>query len=169
MTDLSYKSLSAEHLPLAKKFYKEHSQATKMDRNDQVFVVYDKQTMVGCLRIARVFNAEPKPLIISNTPHLNEFDAPSPEQDCRLLRAVFVSPEYRGKGIAKALIQFALDNTDLTQIWTFPYTHLIELYSNLGFNEQDDQQAPHSIRTAFERYTSQGRSISIMRWLDNSS
>lgn len=169
MTDLSYKSLSAEHLPLAKKFYKEHSQATKMDRNDQVFAVYDKQTMVGCLRIARVFNAEPKSLIISNTPHLNEFDAPSPEQDCRLLRAVFVSPEYRGKGIAKALIQFALDNTDLTQIWTFPYTHLIELYSNLGFNKQDDQQAPHSIRTAFERYTSQGRSISIMRWLDNSS
>ena len=140
-----------------------------MDRNDQVFAVFDKQAMIGCLRIARIFTPQELPqLAIPNTTSDGQAVTEN-DKECRLLRAVFIAPDYRGSGIAKTIISFALKNNDFEQIWTFPYTHLIELYRNLGFNEQEEHECPRTVRTTFNQYKAQGRSISIMRWLASRS
>jgi len=141
MPGVTIRKLAPEHFPLAKKFYKQFGQTNKTNRNDRIFAAFGAQGMKACLRIA-------------------------PCEDARLLRGVFVAPDHRGQGLARTLISYALEKSDLNEIWTFPYRHLTTMYESLDFEMIATLDAPASIQQAFKVYSDQGRDISLMRWSD---
>ena len=139
MPEFVIRSLAPALFPLAKKFYKHFGQATKTNRQDQIYGVFSDNTMQACARIA-------------------------PYGDARLLRGVFVAPDYRGQGLGSALITHALEKCSLNEVWTFPYTHLNSMYEALGFHRIAVENAPDTIQKAFKAYSDQGKHISLMRW-----
>lgn len=139
MSENTIRALDSGLFPLAKKFYKQFGQPTKTNRNDQIYATFSSGIMLACLRIA-------------------------PCGDTRLLRGVFVAPEHRGKGLARALISHALKHSKLNEIWTFPYSHLNDFYVGLNFQTVSPEIAPSPIQDAFDVYTRQGKNISLMRW-----
>ena len=141
MSAITIRKLAPEHFPLAKKFYKHFGQTNKTNRNDQIYALFDNKGMQACLRIA-------------------------PCEDARLLRGVFVAETHRRQGLACKLISFALEQSKLNEIWTFPYRHLTTMYESLNFENITIGDAPTPIQKAFKVYSNQGREISLMRWSD---
>jgi len=133
------KQLDPIYFPLAKKFYKTHGQSNKTDRQDEVFAAYTKDHICACLRIGR----------LAHYP---------------LMRAVYVAPEHRRQGLARALIRYSLEHTKKQECWTFPYQDLVTFYQQFGYSEVSSQSAPAAIQEAFKNYTKQGRNISLMQW-----
>lgn len=139
MTELVIQSLAPERFPLAKKFYKQFGQTTKTNRQDKIYAAFSKTAMQACARIA-------------------------PCGEARLLRAVFVAPDYRGQGLGSSLVTHALEHCSLNEVWTFPYTHLNMMYEALGFELIAVENVPDTIQKAFTTYSDQGKQISLMRW-----
>ncbi len=139
MRELVIRSLAPELFPLAKKFYKHFGQTTKTNRQDQIYAAFRNNTMQACARIA-------------------------PYGDARLLRSVFVAPDYRDQGLGSALITHALEKCSLNEVWTFPYRNLDSMYEALGFYHFAVENAPDTIQKAFKTYSDQGKHISLMRW-----
>ncbi|KZY68220.1 hypothetical protein A3742_12215 [Oleiphilus sp. HI0071] len=139
MQEYVFRSLDPAIFPLAKKFYKQFGQTTKTNRQDKIFAAFDNSSMRACLRI-------------------------TPYGEARLLRGVFVAPSYRGRGLGSDLIRYALEHSELNEVWTFPYMHLTALYETLNFLPEAVEDAPETIRHAFKTYSDQGKQISLMRW-----
>lgn len=139
MSEVTIRALAPALFPMAKKFYKQFGQATKTNRQDQIYAAFGNNTMLACARIA-------------------------PYGEARLLRGVFVAPAHRGQGLGRALVNHALENCSLSEIWTFPYTHLNGMYETLRFDHLAIENAPLTIQKAFKIYSDQGKQISLMRW-----
>jgi N-acetylglutamate synthase-like GNAT family acetyltransferase len=128
--------------PLAQKFYKAQGANNKTNRNDQIFVCLHAGSIVGCLRVA-------------------------PCESQRLLRGVLIDASIRNLGLGRHLIKYALSKTRFETVWTFPYSHLIEFYKTLGFDEKNLSQTPSEIEAALLSYQKQGRNIGVMVWQKN--
>ena len=79
-----------------------------------------------------------------------------PNTDKYLLRSLYVAPEYRSKGIARALCEFVLLNHG-ESCWTLCKPELADFYQSLGFIVTT--QAP--VSTAVEKQIKKGLILMI--------
>ncbi|WP_338364343.1 GNAT family N-acetyltransferase [uncultured Pseudoalteromonas sp.] len=95
--------------PLVNKFYAQNNVRGRANKQDQVWVVYNKMQVVAACRIQN-------------------------KHDFLFLSTVFVDPQHRKKGLAKQLLCAAVKQQTMP-LYTFAYTHLTRLYMALGFNQ----------------------------------
>ncbi|NOH99387.1 GNAT family N-acetyltransferase [Vibrio sp. 99-70-13A1] len=72
-----------------------------------------------------------------------------PHGNCEViwLNAVFVSPEWRGQGVASELINLGVEQAlESIQSHLYAYTHVASLYESLGWSVVDIESEPnHSV------------------------
>ncbi|WP_237060289.1 GNAT family N-acetyltransferase [Microbulbifer sediminum] len=130
--------LSDAEIPLANKFYRTHKFRGKARRHDPCMVIRDHQQQIiacGCLRRLT---------------------------DSQLLAGVAVAPDYRGRGVARLLVDSMAEAYD-EQTFTFPYRHLVPFYESVGFVEEGETGQPSAILDRLQTYRRQGRDIVLMR------
>lgn len=131
--------LSEAEMPLANKFYRTHKFRGKARRNEPCMVIRDAQRQIvacGCLRKLT---------------------------DSQLLAGVAVAEGFRGRGVARLLLNRMAEAFD-ESTFTFPYRHLVRFYASLGFVEVDEAGQPSAIVDRFHTYRKQGRDIVVMRY-----
>jgi GNAT superfamily N-acetyltransferase len=64
------------------------------------------------------------------------------------LGGMYILPEYRGIGLASAIVAFLLENCDRgKQVFCLPFAHLTALYSSFGFRPcTESDHIPEEIR-----------------------
>ncbi|NQZ06236.1 MAG: GNAT family N-acetyltransferase [Algicola sp.] len=131
--------LETVQLPLVNKFYKANRARGKAKGNESVWVVKDKDEIVGAARVADISGHD-------------------------FLTGVQVAGAYQRQGIAAALVS-QIVKTQQKPCFTFPYGHLVGLYQYLGFVEIEADDLPKPLLMRFGRYQGQGREIVVMRAL----
>ncbi|CAH9066157.1 hypothetical protein PSEHALCIP103_03530 [Pseudoalteromonas haloplanktis] len=106
---LVIKQLESIKTPLVNKFYTLHHVRGRANKQDQVWVAYDNNTIIAACRLQN------KPTFL-------------------FLSTVFVAPSYRLKGVATQLL-VALLNAQTEPVYTFAYQRLTDFYQALGFNQ----------------------------------
>ena len=134
--------LSNVEIPLANKFYREHSFRGKAKRHQACAVVRDEHSaIIACA-------------------YVRDYDA------FKLLAGVAVAPAHQGRGVARLLLQRLLEGCD-DQLYTFPYDQLLPFYASLGFKRVDCAAQASALGDVYLRYRNQGRSISVMGFKQN--
>jgi N-acetylglutamate synthase-like GNAT family acetyltransferase len=124
-------------IPLANKFYREHRFRGKARRHESCAVVRDEHgVIIGC-------------------GYIRDHSA------FKLLTGVAVAPAYRGRGVARLLLQLLAGRLD-HDTYTFPYEHLLSFYASFGFKQFDAERQPLSVKNCYQRYRNQGREIEMM-------
>jgi len=123
--NIQFIALDKLKYPLVNQFYKQVYKKGTASKDESVFVL--KDTTILC-------SAKLKSL-----------------GEQLLLTGVASAPEVRSKGYASHLIKqiLALQNVSL---YCFPYRHLVDFYSQLGFVQQQADQTPMTIQKQFARY-----------------
>ncbi|MBD1581172.1 GNAT family N-acetyltransferase [Pseudoalteromonas sp. S16_S37] len=124
--------LNAISTPLINKFYKQHRGRGRANKQDQNWVVKDPEIIAAC----RIQDVEGE----------------------LFLSSVLVAPEYRGKGIARALLAHVFVQQN-SVIYTFAYRHLSQFYRQMGFCEST---LPLQLQPYFNSYVAQKRDIVAM-------
>lgn len=112
--------------PLVNQFYKQVYKKGLARKNDRVFVIKDK-SIICSAKLKQLDNA-------------------------LLLTGVACAPDYRGKGIASLLIN-KIRQLQQQPLYCFPYQHLRDFYTQLGFVQIETHLAPDVIRQKFENYS----------------
>ncbi|WP_063338204.1 MULTISPECIES: GNAT family N-acetyltransferase [unclassified Marinomonas] len=74
----------------------------------------------------------------------SRFKEPNREAEVIWINAVFVKPEQRGKGLAKALIRAGVNKACLfKQAYLYAYTNVPQLYQDIGWCEVDTESEPN--------------------------
>jgi len=142
-------------LPLVNKFYKANRARSRAKSSDRVWVIKQQGEIVAALRVVQIAG--------------NEF-----------LTGVQVAEQWQGKGVATLMLQQvfailsgqAVDGEAVVQplakpCYTFPYLHLIDFYTKLGWRVITKEQLPVNLHTRYERYCGQGRDIGVMVYHPN--
>jgi len=83
------------------------------------------------------------------------------EQELRILRGMYVTPQWRGNRVASTLL--ASITANLTEpCWCIPYAHLVEFYRQAGFVPVPEAEAPVFLQERLGRYRWTGRDYQIM-------
>ena len=142
--DFSTDSLTAQWLsdtemPLANKFYRTHKFRGKARRHDPCMVIRDSQNqIIACGSLRKL-------------------------TDSQLLAGVAVADGYRGRGVARFLLEHMAGAYD-DSTFTFPYLYLVPFYASLGYVEVSEAAQPSAIVDRFHTYQKQGRDIALMRY-----
>ncbi|CAH9049459.1 hypothetical protein PSECIP111951_01327 [Pseudoalteromonas holothuriae] len=124
--------MNAVATPLINKFYQQHRGRGRATKQDQNWVAKDLYIIAAC----RVQNKE----------------------GLLLLSSVLVAPEFRNKGVARALLTQALCH-QTGDVYTFAYRHLYSFYQRLNFVEC---LLPPALQPYFNSYIAQKRDIVAM-------
>jgi N-acetylglutamate synthase-like GNAT family acetyltransferase len=84
-----------------------------------------------------------------------------PYEQFLFLRSVLTSPDYRGQGIASALIQYAI-NQNSCPIYTLPTPLAVSLYKRLGFIEVEKQEIPAQLLASYRRFRQADNAPTVM-------
>lgn len=142
--DFSTDSLTAQWLsdmemPLANKFYRNHNFRGKARRHDPCMVIrYGHNQIIACGSLRKL-------------------------TDSQLLAGVAVAEDYRGRGVARLLLEHMAEAYD-GSTFTFPYQHLVLFYESLGYAEVPEAGLPSAIIDRFHTYQKQGRDIVLMHF-----
>ncbi|MCF6440289.1 GNAT family N-acetyltransferase [Pseudoalteromonas luteoviolacea] len=136
---LSCFCLPAIQTPLVNKFYQANRVRGRATKQDAVWVVKNSSLIAAC-RLQAI------------------------EQET-FLSTVFVDQAYRGKGVAKQLLQAAIEQESC--VYTFAYQEVVPLYTKLNFIVIDEKELSNKLRQMFESYTKQGREIIAMCFQGN--
>lgn len=111
---IRYSNCSPSQQRLVNKFYKQHKTNVSCNLKDEVFCAVDKDdTVIAALMI--------RPIATTSD---------------HLLRSLYVAPEHRGKGIAKALCRLAI-KTHKKACYTLCEEPLVNFYLTLGFTASE--------------------------------
>lgn len=94
------------------KFYKKHKQNVSCNLSDLIYIATSEQNEIIAAVIVRIL----------------------PNTHKHLLRSLFVSSQYRNKGIASNLCQLAI-HSQVDEIYTMFEPSLLPFYKNLGFQK----------------------------------
>ncbi|MDK1287146.1 GNAT family N-acetyltransferase [Pseudoalteromonas sp. B95] len=131
--------MPAIQTPLVNKFYQANRVRGRATKQDAIWVVKAPSIIAAC-RLQKI------------------------EQET-FLSTVFVEQAYRGKGVAKQLLQSAIKREPC--VYTFAYQAVVPLYSKLNFIVIDEKVLPAKLRQMFASYTKQGREIIAMCFQGN--
>ena len=82
----------------------------------------------------------------------------------KVLRGMYVHPQFRNLGIGKAILQFLNARIDLSNCYCLPHAHLSRFYGLIGFREITTEDAPAFLVERLESYGSRNRDpIIIMK------
>jgi len=88
----------------------------------------------------------------------------SPVDTVFLLRSLCVATDYRGQGVASALLDWLQGELSQIHCYSFPYQHLRDFYGRAGFVPCEPSEAPDPVAARFSGYLAQGRDICLMRY-----
>lgn len=132
MTDALPQRLDPLAIPLVNKFYANVGARGRATKQDLVWVVRCEHNIVAAARIVKV-------------------------EEHALLCGVYVAADYRGKGVASAMVAHACREF-AAPLYSFIYTHLERFYSRLGFSCAA-QTLPSCLQVRLRAYQQQGRKI----------
>ncbi|TDV70263.1 GNAT family N-acetyltransferase [Pseudomonas sp. LP_7_YM] len=131
---MQFQLLPALQRPLLAKFYKAQRSGMRARGEAQMWVAKDKDIVAAlCM---------------------------TPVTDGRWLSGLFVAPDRRGQGIARALIEAALGANE-GSVWLFCDPHLLVFYQRAGFIEADD--LPEELRARLTRYRQTKALLALVR------
>ncbi|WP_339462261.1 GNAT family N-acetyltransferase [Pseudomonas sp. EA_105y_Pfl2_R69] len=134
MTDLYFRVLPPRLKPLADKFYRAHRSPMRAGQSDQLWVAQQGEIVAAlCLR---------------------------PVASGQWLTSLLVAPALRSQGLARQLIEQALDGRD-EPVWLFCQPQLLGFYQRLGFDECPRLPAPLAERLA--RYRRSKNLLALVR------
>ena len=134
LSDCQFIELETVKLPLVNQFYKRVYKKGVASKDETVFILKDKEIICS----AKLKTIDKK----------------------LLLTGVACDPEFRGQGYASQLIKQLLLLQE-QPVYCFPYTHLLPLYSQLGFVQIEPQIVPEIISQKFYSY-SKNRDLLLM-------
>ncbi|MDN3678833.1 GNAT family N-acetyltransferase [Vibrio tapetis subsp. quintayensis] len=140
MTTLRFEQLDPIKLPLIKRFYKQHY-PSKPKSDECIITAYSDTSLVGVVRFR-------------------------PVGQHRLLTGMVISPHFRGQGFATQLLNYCQKNHLTDHDYCFAYTHLQNLYLQHRFSLIEQAELPQNLKDLFERYTSSGKSLLPMQYID---
>lgn len=124
------------------RFYKENKDKARAKADDLMFAAIDENQQV-----CAVLRLLPYPQFL-------------------FLRSVLTAPQFRGKGIASALIQYAIDTqteqADNTPIYTLPTPLAQPLYRRLGFTAVEQTDIPIELQSSYRRFKRSNNDSSVM-------
>lgn len=138
MTDIQFSLLPEACRPLLNKFYREHQSPMRAANKGQAWIARQQQTEVAALCLTAV-------------------------QDGHWLTGLFVAPQWRSKGVARRLIDAALEPLD-GSVWLFCHPELVGFYQPLGF--ADAQRLPVALGERFMRYSRSKPLVALCRHQD---
>jgi amino-acid N-acetyltransferase len=89
----------------------------------------------------------------------------------RELASIVVKPRWRGKGVARALIERLMRESG-PPLWLTCTSELVSLYRRFGFEESTEQETPRYFRRlqrlakVFGLLIGPGRYLAVMRWTE---
>ena len=125
-------------LPQIKRFYRDHGFRAQAPKSDDIYIALLDNKLIGALRLIPVDN------------HW-------------LLRSMCVHEEYRGKGVGSYMLGILKDVLREKQCYCFPYTHLKEFYSQIGFKRIETNEAPFTICEKYRMYLNKKKNILLMQ------
>jgi N-acetylglutamate synthase-like GNAT family acetyltransferase len=131
--------LSALEIPLANKFYRKHGFRGKAKRHESCAVVKDNDKQIIACGYLRDYN------------------------NFKLLSGVAVDSSVQREGIGRLLLEFMTQRFDQLT-YTFPYEHLMPLYTSIGFQTVGKEQVETSVSKLYSTYIKQGRMIKLMQY-----
>jgi GNAT superfamily N-acetyltransferase len=136
--NLIIRQASPEEYELVSAHYKICGYRGGLEDNDQVFVAIDEQ-LIGAVRICI-------------------------ENDVKVLRGMYLKPEFQQKGIGVSMLNYLVQHTEMSGCYCLPYKHLIEFYGKIGFEEISPKDAPGFLAERLKKYRGNGnRDITIMQ------
>ncbi len=123
-------------LPLIQKFYKQHYKPARPRRNDDIFIIRDKNTICGVVMLRNL-----------NT--------------CRLLTGMLVAPEYRHRGLAHDLLAYCRQATLAESDFCFCSVRLKPFYQSHGFTAIPAEKLPSELQSRFCRYQQSGEMLAM--------
>jgi len=142
MEKLDFQKIDPIKQALVQRFYKKHYPISKPKRNELTIVARYaiSQDIIACTRFRPI------------------------EHYC-LLTGMAVSSELRGIGIGSALMQYCQLHYLDKNVFCFSYSHLQEFYQKFGFTVCSLEQLPPTLRSLFERYRNNKKSLIAMQYL----
>jgi N-acetylglutamate synthase-like GNAT family acetyltransferase len=131
--------LSDLEIPLANKFYRKHGFRGKAKRHESCAVVKDNDKQIIACGYLRDYN------------------------NFKLLSGVAVDSSVQREGIGRLLLEFMTQRFDQLT-YTFPYEHLMPLYTSIGFQTVGKEQVETSVSKLYSTYIKQGRMIKLMQY-----
>ncbi|HWZ03677.1 MAG TPA: GNAT family N-acetyltransferase [Mucilaginibacter sp.] len=108
-------------------------------QDDLVFVAIEDQNIIGAVRICF-------------------------ENDEKVLRGMYIQPQFRNGGIGKAMLHFLIEHVDMADCYCLPYCHLQSFYGLIGFREIKTGEAPFFLAERLKSYAKSNRDpIIIMK------
>ncbi len=132
---ITYENLSQIKYPLVTKYYQRQRINNRASGNNLVVVARQKNEIIGVARLA-------------------------PINQLWFLTGVHVDEEMRSQGIAQNLIAMLCQQQNI--IYSFPYSHLLSFYEQLGFETVELDKLPCELAQRFTAYVKQGRDIIVM-------
>jgi len=84
------------------------------------------------------------------------------EEGKLVLRGMYVIEEKRGSGIGTALLRIASNEIGNRECWCIPYTHLVDLYGRVGFQEIPKGSEPSFLLNRLASYVAKGKSVVLL-------
>lgn len=72
------------------------------------------------------------------------------DDQCVELGSLYVEEIYRGRGVAKHVVDFLLGRAEAKRVYALPFKHLSPFYNSIGFQPCEVEQAPKEVRDKFE-------------------
>lgn len=138
---------SPEYYPVVDRFYRTQGYKVKTGVNESIYTIHnvlDQDLGGGIIAAAR--------LVPQLAGHF-------------WLRNLLVAKNYRGKGIASALMQQLLPFNGSQGCYCFALPHLENFYRRLGFTLRPEH-CPEDIQTKYLRYRARGRDWLLMGYIN---
>lgn len=121
-----FREEASERFTEVNRFYKQSGEASKLQKNDQVFSLSQEDDIIAVLRLQK-------------------------KGDDYFLRSVCVKPALRSQGLATKLLQKVLAAIAPSGCYCFVKADLNTLYQRVGFVDGDLNQANESVRQQYRR------------------
>lgn len=122
---------SAEDIPQVLRFYAGRGYGGGTTPSDTVLLAEEGGRLIGVVRLA-------------------------PEHGTTVLRGMQVHPDHQRRGVGSRLLARISEELGESACYCIPYAHLVQFYSQGGFDVIEPSQAPQFLKERLESYQARG-------------
>lgn len=133
---LELRKMDKVYLPLIKKFYKDHYNASKPKSSDLSYGLYQEGMLLGLIRF-------------------------KPINQNYLLLGMAIHKDYRKQGLGGVLLSRSLNEIPSKPCYCFALSHLTSFYGS-HFDQLEPENLPKELSLLFKRYSDNGKELIAM-------
>lgn len=128
---LEIRRASARDIPQVQQFYTGRGYGGGIAPSDTVLLAEQGGQLIGVVRLA-------------------------PEHGTTVLRGMQVHPDHQRQGVGSRLLARIAEELGKSSCYCIPYAHLVQFYSQIGFDVMEPSQSPEFLKERLESYRARG-------------